>query len=319
MPGHLTDFVLHNASRILSWIDRRPNSLTYGCSDRNFWHYKIVDFPCSMLQETSLSLALLYSVSFEGNIYFKNSYIKNLAIAQVKYWEKIQNNNGSFDEFFPNEQSFSSTAFTLYSSCLTLKILNEDPDKFYRPASQACKFLVNYGHPGASNQVAAAIAAISAYSDLFSDNQFVEKTEILLDNLLESFSEEGWSPEYGGFDFGYQSITASYLADYYLKNPSDKIECALIKMVEFLACFVHPDGSGGGEYGSRSTSFLAPFGIAVISKKSDFASTMLSSLFINEKSNINNSIDDRYACHFILPSYLFTINLLKDKKINKHG
>ena len=31
--------------KILTLGDRNPHSPTYGCFDRNFWHYKIIDFP----------------------------------------------------------------------------------------------------------------------------------------------------------------------------------------------------------------------------------------------------------------------------------
>ena len=94
MKSHLENFVLQNTPRMLSWIDRRQGSPTYGCSDRNYWHYKIIDFPCSMLQETALTLSLLYSVKFNNNKYYGSKYIKELAIAQIYYWMKIQNRNG---------------------------------------------------------------------------------------------------------------------------------------------------------------------------------------------------------------------------------
>ena len=176
---------------MLSWIDRRPGSPTYGCSDRNYWHYKIVDFPCSMLQETALTLALLYSTKFKGNLYYGKNYTKKLALAQIVYWQKIQNRNGSFDEFFPNEQSYSATAFTLYSSCKTLQILSKNGEFIRQTARKACEFLLGYGDPGASNQVAASIAAINLYSVLFNDKSYDERLNQLLHKLLESQSDEG--------------------------------------------------------------------------------------------------------------------------------
>jgi len=268
-----------------------------------------------MLQETSLTLALLYTEKFEGNIYYNNNNIRELALSQVKYWAKIQNKNGSFDEFYPNEQSFSATAFTLYSSCLTIIILNNDLIDIKSYARKACKFLVNYGNPGASNQVAAAIAAINIYSELYSDNTFDNKVKEMLDSLLLTQSSEGWMPEYGGFDVGYQSITISYLSDYCKRKPNEFLSDRLLNMIEFLAHFIHPDGSVGGEYGSRNTSFLAPFGFAFNCDRSTMASAIIHKLFINNNSNLNHFLDDRYICHFILPSYLLSIHWLKDKKI----
>ena len=84
--SHLTKFVLDNTPRMIGWIDRRKGSPTYGCSDRNYWHYKIVDFPCAMLQETALTLALLYSENFEYNQYYKSKFLRELVI---KKWKKL--------------------------------------------------------------------------------------------------------------------------------------------------------------------------------------------------------------------------------------
>ena len=262
-----------------------------------------------MLQETALTLSLLYSVKFNDNKYYRSKYIKELAIAQIYYWMKIQNRNGSFDEFFPMEESFVATAFTLYSSCLSIKLLNEDPTFIRDIAFKACQFLSSYGNPGASNQIAAAIAGMNQYSDLFSDTSFNTTVKKLVDVLLESQSDEGWTPEYGGFDTGYQSITLGWLSDYNSKKKDKRINDSLVKIIEFLSNFIHPDGTIGGEYGSRSTSFLAPHGFAFNIGNTDLASSFMRKIFI-EDSKVNNSIDDRYICHFLLPSYLLSIKSL---------
>ena len=308
---HLYKFVLDNVPRMLSWIDRRQGSPTYGSSDRNYWHYKIVDFPCSMLQETALTLALLYTTKFNGNYFYGKNYIKKLALAQILYWKKIQNRNGSFDEFFPNEQSFSATAFTLYSSCKTLQILDEDPEFIRKNAKKSCKFLINYGDPGASNQISASIAAINLYSILFNDTSFDQQLNQQLNKLLESQSDEGWTPEYGSFDVGYQSITLAYLSDYNTTRNDKKVSDSIQRMIEYLSYFIHPNGSVGGEYGSRSTTFFAPYGFAENIKNCKSSSAIYHKLFLTESSFINTSIDDRYICHFILPSYLLSIKILQ--------
>ena len=48
--------------KILTLLDRNPHSPTYGCFDRNFWQYKIIDFPSGMAQEFVLppSISLRY-------------------------------------------------------------------------------------------------------------------------------------------------------------------------------------------------------------------------------------------------------------------
>ena len=58
--------------KVLTLQDRNEFSNTYGCFDRNYWHYKTRDFPSAMSQEYTLVLALAYSVNFDKNIYYKN-------------------------------------------------------------------------------------------------------------------------------------------------------------------------------------------------------------------------------------------------------
>ncbi len=100
------------APRILSQIDRDPDSPTYGCCDRNFWHYKIRDFPSAILQQAGFGLALLYKFKNSQNPYYNKPQIKEIAFATVRFWSKIQHRDGSFDEYWPNEHGFPPTAFT---------------------------------------------------------------------------------------------------------------------------------------------------------------------------------------------------------------
>ncbi len=44
--------------RILTQLDRDPTSSTYGCADRNWWHYKIRDFPSIILQQAGYAVWL---------------------------------------------------------------------------------------------------------------------------------------------------------------------------------------------------------------------------------------------------------------------
>ena len=47
--------------RLLGLLDRNPLSCTYGCFDRQYWHYRTSDFACTRSQEAVLTLALLYN------------------------------------------------------------------------------------------------------------------------------------------------------------------------------------------------------------------------------------------------------------------
>ena len=63
-PGH-RDWYAFEAMRslphLLTLVDRNPLSPTFGCFDREYWHYRTVDFPCGMSQEMCLPLALAWA------------------------------------------------------------------------------------------------------------------------------------------------------------------------------------------------------------------------------------------------------------------
>ena len=62
--------------KILTLQDRNAHSPTYGCFDRNFWHYKIIDFPSGMAAEFVWPLALAYSLPIASNPYYQQPAIK---------------------------------------------------------------------------------------------------------------------------------------------------------------------------------------------------------------------------------------------------
>ncbi|HJP53402.1 MAG TPA: hypothetical protein QF556_01655, partial [Rhodospirillales bacterium] len=43
-------------ARVLTQMDRDPDSPTFGCFDRNHWHYKMRDFASAVLQQGLFTL-----------------------------------------------------------------------------------------------------------------------------------------------------------------------------------------------------------------------------------------------------------------------
>ena len=112
-----TEYILKSVPRVLTQVDRDKHSINYGDCDRNHWHLKIRDFSSAILQQTGLSIALLYQIDFPGNIFYGKTAVKEWAEATVYYWQSIQLKDGSFNEYYPNEHGFPPTAFSLYTMC----------------------------------------------------------------------------------------------------------------------------------------------------------------------------------------------------------
>jgi hypothetical protein len=62
--------------KILTLQDRNPHSPTYGCFDRTFWQYKVIDFPAGMSQEFVYPLALAYHTDLSDNQFYQQPILK---------------------------------------------------------------------------------------------------------------------------------------------------------------------------------------------------------------------------------------------------
>ena len=98
-----SEYVLKMVPKVLTQVDRDKHSKNYGDCDRNHWHLKTRDFSSAILQQTGLTIALLYAIDFPGNVFYRKDVMREWAIGTVYYWKKIQLKDGSFNEYYPNE------------------------------------------------------------------------------------------------------------------------------------------------------------------------------------------------------------------------
>ena len=241
-------FVLHIIPRILTNLDRDEDSPTYGCMDRNFWHYKVHDYSSALLQQSMITLALIYKKDFYSNPYYGKEIIKNYAIACLDFCTQIQHKDGSFDEYWAGERSIPSTAFTLYAICETSEILGYLPERLIICIKNAVEFLEKHTETGALNQEVASVTAIRYASGILDEGHSKEIAERKFCSLLEKQKKEGWFEEYNGLDVGYLTVNLDYMVRYYELSKDERALSSAKKMLEIIKFFVHPDGSLGGEY-----------------------------------------------------------------------
>ena len=158
-----SEYIIKTAPRVLTQVDRDKHSNNYGDCDRNHWHLKIRDFSSAILQQTGLSMALLYQVEFPGNVFYGNAMVKEWAEATVHYWKSIQLRDGSFNEYYPNEHGFPPTAFSLYAMCEVYRRLEMKDIQVEKAFRKTAKYLVNHIEEQAYNQELASITALSRH------------------------------------------------------------------------------------------------------------------------------------------------------------
>jgi len=299
--------------RLLSQLDKNPLSPYYGCFDRDFWHYKMAsDFPSATYQMGALSLALAYTRPICDE-YYRNETVLEYIRAAVRFWAAIQNRNGSFNEWHPNEQSLVATSFTAWGVSEALLCLS--PEERRGVSADLSTVWAKVGHfldknidTIALNHTAGSVACLYNLYQLTGDKAFLSILDKQLNTLLKHQDEEGWFHEYGDPDIGYQSLSIFFLAQYWKKSGSQAALAALSKAVDFLSWFVHPDGSVGGDYASRSTKYLFKYGLHLLSEAAPQAGEILGAV---DESRIVTAagVDDRYFTFFLLPDLLLSHGL----------
>jgi hypothetical protein len=258
--------------RLLSEQDRDPYSPTLGCFDRRYWGWKLVDFPEATFQRNVYPLALLYADP--DSEYYQSSTLRSSILAGLRYATSIQHRDGSFDQAFPHEHSFGVTAFLLHPLLEASRIVRDGADEAISCSveqclQQAAEFLCAHEeeHGHIANHLAGAVLSLLVSADHFEQARYRQRAEVLLERILRYQSSEGWFLEYEGADPGYQTLCLYYLAQIYQQMPSQALEQALRQAVEFISFFVHPDGTFGGEYGSRRTAIFYPGGLTLLSRE----------------------------------------------------
>ena len=296
--------VLDNAPRLLGLLNRNISSSSYGCFDREYWHYNTVDFACARKQEALLTLSLLYSIKHEKNRYYRSSEILNYIRAAMRFWTKIQNKNGSFNEWYLNEHSFVSTSFSAYAVSESLLLLQEDiPENEKKTVVKALEssgdWLGRRNEIRVMNQQTGAAIALLNISLLTNDNKYLKSSKEKISLLNQGQSGEGWFLEYGGPDIGYLSLAIDYLSKYYKKTKDAQVKKIVERSLNFIKYFVQPNLIAGGEYTSRNTEYLIPHGFELLSRTNEdafFAASIVRKSLLSVGS-FSSLFDDRYLTY----------------------
>jgi hypothetical protein len=247
--------------KILTLQDRNPHSPTYGCFDRNFWHYRILDFPSGMAQELVWPLALAHALDAPDNPYHGDPAVREWVEAGIRFAARSAHSDGSCDDYFPYERAGGAAAFSLLAcleSCRLLGIADAEISLF---VERRAEWLSLHHESGrlTNHQALIALGLELAGRELGTSRWEARRDERLA-RVLAWQSPEGWFQEYEGCDPGYHTLTVSVLARLEELRPDPRVRAALERAVAFTAELVHPDGSYGGELGSRNTYNFFPHG-----------------------------------------------------------
>ena len=312
-----SDLALRQIPRLLSLTDRDEFSPTYGCMDREFWLCRTTDFPSAIAQFGVQSLALVYNREFPGNPYHRQPKVLMAVLAAMDYWIGIQKNDGSFDEFYPNERGWAGpTGFLVYAMVRAYReIQGQLPadleDRFLRAVSKAAHFLSRYDEPGVlANHHAMAILPIYEAYDILREQSLLDGFRERLNGFLRYVNEEGWCLEYDGPDVGYLSATVSFLSKLGRLYEDKRVERVIERAIDFCSYFAYPNGFFAGTVSSRQTLHFYPHGFEMWARKNATAASVAEAMLrgLSEGKLVPPEIqEDRYFKYRIpefLESYL---------------
>lgn len=269
--GELGTALLAEAPRVLGLMDRDPASRSAGCMDRTFWAWKFTDFASPRFQEGVCYLAFLGTRRIDGSPYVGNVALLEWIGLALEWWSRAQHRDGSFDEAYPWERSLAATAFSSFYVAEALDMLGEAVApatlaKTRDSLARAGEWLLEADetHGFLSNHLAAAAAALYHVFRVTGDVRFERRSRHFRDRILGRQSPEGWYDEYGGADPGYQTHGSFYLARLWQMTGDGELAASLEHSMTFLAHFIHPDGSVGGEYASRNTQTYYPAAFEIL-------------------------------------------------------
>jgi hypothetical protein len=296
---------LAHVPRLLGMVDRNPFHATYGCCDRAFWHYRTSDFPSGMAQEAVLPLAQVYTHPLPGNRWHRSPRLKELAVAGIRFAVRSAHADGSCDDYYPNERALGAAVFSLYACTEAYRLLGLHDLELLAGFQRRADWLLRNDETGqlANHQAIAALALDNVYR-LTGRPCYRAGTEQRLRTLLAWQSHEGWFREYDGCDPGYLTVTIEFLAKYLARTGDPVVHASLTRAVRFARHFLHPDGSYGGEYGSRGTYHFYPHGMELLTADNAAAAALADGFLESLAGGTQAAFDDdRMVCHR-LPSLL---------------
>jgi hypothetical protein len=301
--------------RLLAQVDQDADSASYGCCDRQFWHYRLHDFPTGVAQQSGLAFAALYRLAETCDL----SACRNLRNDLAPYWKRMADTVGCYtagllrqrgmlDEYYPGEASYVATAFGAHA-VVKAALLTGDHDLLALPGlRRAADILLSRRPTPAANQDMGASAFLSLYAK--ATGYAAEAASQAVSRFLSGRSEVCEFAEYGGLDVGYLSVTLNYLGYMAEDAPIPGVHDALLRTARRLSPFITPAGRMGGEFASRSTSYFLPYGFLAAARLEPALSASFARLDLAQDYD---KLDDRYLLHYCLPSLAMTALSLAEK------
>ncbi len=253
--------------KLLTLLDRHPHSPTYGCFDRNFWHYKITNFPNRSGQELVWPLALVYATDIPNNSFYQQPLLRDWVEAAIIYTAKSSNFFPLWDYYYPLQYGSTAAVFSLLACLESYQLLGLANKKVFQFFKNQGNWLVKLPKTHQlTNHQALIILCLERLGQVCQSPKWDREKTLRLERFLDLQNEQGWFPEAIGFEPGEQTLTISCLARLYEIRPDERLKEAIVKAVKLAIQFIYPDHSYSGESGNYNTYNFFPHGFELVGR-----------------------------------------------------
>lgn len=297
--------------RIMTQICRDESDCHYGCCDRNWWHYKIRDFPSVMLQQAGYAIFVAWRAGLAPASV-------SLARQTAMFWLHRAVRTGAFEEYYPHERGFPPLAFTTLAIAKLCMHGVVSPNEIIAGLEVAVAQLLSRFESEAANQQVAATAALATLRKIGFASIEDEQYESILSRTLALQHYDGWFLEYGGPDLGYLSVTMDCLWDIYDVTGDRRSYLAILRAFDFLSWFVLGPVGAAGMHNARNTDYILPYGISRLLREAPELRRRVVAVIdrlygsVGSMMSVLAAVDDRYWCHYVGHSVFRAASVLSD-------
>lgn len=322
-------FILNSINRLQQIQDSESISPSFGSFCYPYWRDKVSDFSDARYQEAGATMLLLKHDKFNN---FRNKFdcldqrsLYSSFASALLFLDKIQNKDGSFDEWYKGEHGFAATEFNIIAYGLAYyflknKIKKRELNLLIKIINKAANWLIKNNDFTKSNHQAAAGAALIISYEVTKNLKFKIGAKEKIDSILKRQKKEGWFSEVGGMDLGYCSVLLDYVMIYHYFSKDKSVLMPMKKLFFFIKNFIQPDFSISKEAGLCLNPYVSRTGFLLLSKFDHKIRDFF--YFLQSKESTFKSVssflsDDLRLCRW---SYLPIINYLlleKSFKIKK--
>ena len=292
-----------NFPRLLTQLNRDPNTEHYGSFDRNWWHYKIRDFSSIILQQGGYFLEMAAQLPEYSEF---SEQLREYSLASADFWAGKAGKRGAFEEYYPWENGYPPLAFSTLAIAKIIQSQNIETARFGNALKKAARKLQQRFEPKAANQQIAGLAALAVLKKI--NPEFVDDRNFsrLTEQTLALQSEEGWFTEYDGPDLGYLSVSLDCLWDLFDNTEDQRFAESATRAFRFLAKLVIHNQGSIGMHNCRNTDYIVPYGICRFLNSETSTDAILAKQIIDilysdtdNTEHFFQAVDDRYWSHYI--------------------